>query len=141
MKFPRTIVFAFATALLATGTAGGEAYSKSVSVKTLLKSTATSEGRPLSFPKDSAEVSGIEVTIPAGRSTGWHSHAHSGFAYVLSGKLQVTTSDSVRRVFAPGEAFAEVVGTAHEGTALGSEDVKLVAFFLTAKGGPVSEKR
>lgn len=142
MQFPRTLAI---VALLVAGTslAGNEheAYSKTVSVKALLKSTTTSEGKPLSFPTDSGEVNGIEVTIPAGASTGWHSHAHSGFAYVLSGKLQVTTSDSTKRVFAPGEAFAEVVGTAHEGAALGKEDVRLVAFFLVQKGKPVSTKR
>jgi len=118
-----------------------EAYSRTVSVKSLLKTTTTSEGKPLSFPTDTAEVDGIEVTIPAGSSTGWHSHAHSGFGYVLSGRLQVTTSDSTRRVFGPGEAFAEVVGTPHEGTALGKDDVKLVAFFLVQKGKAVSIKR
>jgi quercetin dioxygenase-like cupin family protein len=118
-----------------------EAYSRTVSVKSLLKSTTTSEGKPLSFPADTAEVDGIEVTIPAGSSTGWHSHAHSGFGYVLSGRLQVTTSDSTRRVFGTGEAFAEVVGTSHEGTALGKEDVKLVAFFLVQKGKAVSTRR
>jgi quercetin dioxygenase-like cupin family protein len=117
-----------------------EAYAKTVSVKSLLKSTVTSEGRPLSFPNDSAEVDGLEVTIPAGSSTGWHSHAHSGFGYVLSGHLQVTTSDSTHRIFGPGEAFAEVVETLHEGTAIGKEDVKLVAFFLVRKGKPVSTK-
>lgn len=136
---PRTLI-ALALALSALLWAGPEAYSKSVSVKPLLKSATTSEGRPLSFPTDSGEVSGIEVTIPAGATTGWHSHAHSGFAYVLSGKLQVTGADSVKRVYSPGEAFAEVVGTPHEGTALGKEDVKLVAFFLTSKGHPVSVK-
>ncbi|MEK7391586.1 MAG: cupin domain-containing protein, partial [Fibrobacterota bacterium] len=52
-----------------------EAYSRTVSVKSLLKSTTTSEGKPLSFPSDTAEVDGNEVTIPAGSSTGWHSHA------------------------------------------------------------------
>ena len=141
MRFPRPTHLAFALLALSIPTRAGEAYSKSVSVRSLLKTTTTSEGRPLSFPKDSAEVSGIEVTIPAGGSTGWHSHEHSGFAYVLSGKLQVTTSDSTRRVFGPGDAFAEVVGTAHEGSALGKEDVKLVAFFLTSKGKPVSTKQ
>ena len=124
-----------------TSAAEPEAYAKAVSVKVLLKSSTTSEGRPLSFPSDTGEVDAIDVTIPAGSSTGWHSHAHSGFGYVLSGRLQVTTADSTRRVFGPGEAFAEVVGTLHEGTALGKEDVHLLAFFLVDKGKPVSIKK
>ncbi len=141
MPHPRRILLSLAISLPALVWAGGEAYSKTVSVKPLLKTATTSEGKPLAFPSDSGEVSGIEVTIPAGGSTGWHSHAFSGFAYVLSGKLQVTGADSVKRVYSPGEAFAEVVDTPHEGSALGKEDVKLVAFFLTAKGKPVSIKR
>lgn len=142
MQFPRKLAI-LAVILSGICLAGNEheAYSKTVSVKALLKSTTTSEGKPLSFPTDSGEVNGIEVTIPAGGSTGWHSHAFSGFGYVISGKLQVTTPDSTKRVFGPGEAFAEVVGTAHEGTALGKDDVRLVAFFLVQKGKPVSVKR
>lgn len=117
-----------------------EAYSRAVVAKPLLRTARTSAGGPLSFPGPGGEVAGLEVTIPAGSSTGWHVHDHSGFAYVLAGNLRVKLSDSTSRVYKPGEAFAEVVGTLHEGTALGSEDVRLVAFFLADSAKPVSRK-
>lgn len=117
------------------------AYSRSVVAKSILRTATTSSGAKLDFPKsDSGEVAGLEVTIPAGQGTGWHKHGHSGFAYVLSGHLQVVLQDSTRKDFGPGEAFAEVVGLAHDGRAIGKEDVRLVAFFLADKGKPVSEK-
>lgn len=119
---------------------GPEAYSKSVSVKQLLRTSRTSGGGNLDFPGASGEVVGVEVTIPAGGSTGWHRHAHSGFAYILQGRLQVILQDSTRNEFTPGQAFAEVVNTLHNGICMGGEDVKLVAFFLADSGKPISTK-
>lgn len=135
------LTFAVALLVVAGASVAEEAYSRSVVAKPLLRTGTTSSGARLDFPKnDSGEVAGLEVTIPAGKGTGWHKHAHSGFAYVVSGRLQVVLQDSTRKEFGPGEAFAEVVGLAHDGRAIGKDDVKLVAFFLTDKGRPVSEK-
>lgn len=120
--------------------AGEESYSRTVVAKPLLRTARTSAGTPLSFPAAGGEVAGLEVTIPAGTSTGWHLHRHSGFAYVVSGQLRVRLSDSTSHVYKPGEAFAEVVDQLHEGTALGKDDVRLIAFFLADSGKPVSEK-
>lgn len=120
--------------------AEGEAYAKAVSAKTLLRAARTASGAPLDFPDEgSAEVVAVEVRIPAGTSTGWHVHDHAGFAYVLEGRLRVQLSDSSSREFSPGEAFAEVADTPHNGFAL-AKDVKLVAFFLVDSGKPVSKK-
>lgn len=120
--------------------AGSEAYSTSVTSKPLLRTARTSSGAPLSFPGAAGEVAGIDVTIPAGTSTGWHQHDRSGFAYVLSGTLQVRLADSTGRTYKAGEAFAEVVGILHEGAALGADTVRLVAFFLCDSGAPPSRK-
>jgi quercetin dioxygenase-like cupin family protein len=120
--------------------ADSEAYSRSVKATVLLRTQQTSSGAPLSLPQHSGEVTGLEVVIPAGTSTGWHTHAHSGFAYVVSGTLRVTLSDSTHKIYTPGQAFSEVVRLPHEGTALGKEDVRLIAFFLTDSGKPVSSK-
>lgn len=120
--------------------AEAESYSRTVTAKSVLRTARTSSGAPLAFPAAGGEVAGLEVTIPAGTSTGWHLHRHSGFAYVLSGQLRVRLSDSTSRTYQPGEAFAEVVSQLHEGTALGKDDVRLIAFFLADSGKPVSEK-
>lgn len=115
-------------------------YSKSVVSRPLLRTATTSSGAPLSFPGRLGEVGGIDVTIPAGNSTGWHVHDRSGFAYVMAGTLRVTLPDSSSRTYKAGDAFAEVVDTPHEGSALGKEDVHLVAFFLADSGQPLSRK-
>lgn len=120
--------------------AGTESYSTAVVAKPLLRTSRTSSGGALSFPGANGEVTGLDVIIPAGKSTGWHLHDRSGFAYVLSGTLQVRLDDSTSRIYKPGDAFAEVVGTLHEGVALGSENVHLVAFFLSDSGKPVTRK-
>lgn len=117
-----------------------DAYSRSVVARQILKTSTTSSGAPLSFPGPSGEVAGIDVTIPAGGSTGWHLHDRSGFAYVLSGTLRVKLSDSTSRTYKAGDAFAEVVGLAHEGTALGAEPVHLIAFFTADSAHPITRK-
>lgn len=120
--------------------AGSEAYSQAVVSRPLLRTARTSSGTPLSFPGATGEVVGIDVTIPPGTSTGWHLHDRSGFAYVLSGTLQVRLADSTSRTYKAGDGFAEVVGTLHEGLALGTDSVRLVAFFLCDSGAPPSRK-
>jgi quercetin dioxygenase-like cupin family protein len=113
-------------------------YTPKVQVKPLLKSTVNSIGQSFSFPAG-AEVHGIEVMIPPGVSTGWHKHPHSGFAYVLTGQLRVNLRDGKSFDYAPGQAFAEVVETEHEGIA-GADTVRLAVFFFSAPGEPFTIK-
>lgn len=136
MRFLISLILALPLLTLAEA----ESYSRTVTAKSVLRTARTSSGAPLSFPARGGEVVGLEVTIPDGTSTGWHLHHRSGFAYVVSGQLRVRLSDSTSRTYKPGEAFAEVVDQLHEGTALGREDVRLIAFFLADSGKPVSEK-
>lgn len=117
---------------------GASEYEAKVSVKPLLKSTVNAVGQSFSIPVG-AEVHGIEVLIPPGVSTGWHKHPHSGFAYVLSGKLKVSLRDGRSFDYGPGEAFAEVVDTEHEGTAM-SDTVRLAVFFFSEEGKPFTIK-
>lgn len=125
-------------AMMTLGVNAGE-YTPSVSVHKLLKDTCTSTGQPLHFP-DHPEVHGLEVLIPPGTHTGWHKHPYSGFAYVLQGTLEVSDSLGHRHTYTPGQAFAEVVQSAHIGRNLGSDTVKLAVFFFSDPGQPFTFK-
>ena len=114
-------------------------YSPVVKARVLLRTANSGDGKPLAFPAP-VEMVALDVTIPAGGETGWHHHPAPGFAYILSGELVVDAADGSSRRFHAGEAFAEVVGLAHNGRAVGSEPVHLIAWFSAAPGAPVTVK-
>ncbi len=136
-QFAFTMVFLLVLSSISLG--GDEAYSAAITVEKVLSTDTTSAGQKLFFPDSSAAMTGIVVTIPVGAETGWHTHAYSGFAYVIEGTLTVET-ESGSRDFTAGTSFAEVIDLAHNGLNKGSVPVKLVAFFSAKKGAPISTK-
>src|SRR5690606_38438311 len=103
--------------------------------RVLMKTDTTSLGQAIEYPdSDDPEVTAIEVTIPPGGETGWHSHPVPGYGYILAGTLTLETREGKTFVLGPGKAFAEVVKSGHNGRNLGKEPVKLVAFFTGEKG-------
>jgi quercetin dioxygenase-like cupin family protein len=83
----------------------------------------------------------MEVRIPAGQETGWHTHSMPGYAYVLSGTITLEYEKGVTKQFKSGEAFAEVVNVSHNGRNNGTDDVVLVVFFTGEKGIPFTQKK
>ena len=114
-------------------------YNKGVVLETVLKTDTTSIGQKIvypSFAKD--EVSIIKVTLPPGKSTGWHKHFFPVFAYVLKGTLTVEVENKKTLQFPANSSFSEVINTLHNGVNNGSEDVVLIAFFMGEKDKPLS---
>lgn len=117
-------------------------YSLDVTLSPILKTDTTSIGQKILFPQNSNnEVSILKVTIPPGKSTGWHKHSNPVFAYVVSGILTVELEGDKKLTFPANTSFAEVINTYHNGTNLGKEDVVLIAFFTGEKGKPLSEHK
>ena len=115
-------------------------YNKEVEIKIILKTDTTSIGQKIVYPHfENDEVSIIKVTIPPGKSTGWHKHVFPVFAYVLQGTLTIEVKDKKSLQFPIGSSFSEVINTLHNGVNNGNEDVVLIAFFMGEKGKPLSE--
>ncbi|GAB4215210.1 MAG: hypothetical protein OHK0012_14850 [Synechococcales cyanobacterium] len=113
-----------------------QAYSDQIQVKQLLQSTTTSLGQPIDLSAlNPAQVTAIHVVVPPGQSTGWHKHPHPGFAYILRGTLTLET-EAQTLTFSQGEAFVEMVDTAHNGHNRGTEPLEIVAFFPSVPGQP-----
>jgi quercetin dioxygenase-like cupin family protein len=74
------------------------------------------------------------VELPPGGQTGWHAHRAPVYAYVIEGMLEVEGEDGAVRIYRTGEAFAELVGTRHNGRARGDRPVRLVAFYTGEQG-------
>ena len=114
-------------------------YNKGVVLETVLKTDTTSIGQKIvypSFAKD--EVSIVKVTLPPGKSTGWHKHFFPVFAYVLQGTLTVEIENKKTLQFPVNSSFSEVINTLHNGVNNGNEDVVLIAFFMGEKEKPLS---
>lgn len=81
-----------------------------------------------------AEVSSSIITLVPGQSTGMHRHDAPLYAYILSGTLTVTYDGGVTKVYKPGTALLEAVGTAHNGTNRGTVPVRILVVNMGADG-------
>jgi len=114
-------------------------YNNGVKVESLLKTDTTSIGQKIIYPNfQSDEVTISKVTIPPGKSTGWHKHTIPVFAYVLKGNLTVELENKQTRQFSENTTFSEVINVFHNGVNNGKEDVVLIAFYMGEKGKPLS---
>ena len=114
-------------------------YNKGVVLEPLLKTDTTSIGQKIVYPHfENDEVSIVKVTIPPGKSTGWHKHVFPVFAYVLQGTLTVEVENRKTLRFTAGSSLSEVINILHNGINNGKEDVVLIAFFMGEKGKPLS---
>lgn len=117
-------------------------YNAGVQTKIVLQATQDVIGQKLVYPKtEHPEVTGLEVRIPSGQETGWHTHSMPGYAYVLSGTVTLEYEKGITRQFKSGEAFAEVVNVLHNGRNNGSEEVVLIVFFTGEAGVPFTKKK
>lgn len=114
-------------------------YNKGVVLETVLKTDTTSIGQKIVYPTfANDEVSIVKVTLPPGKSTGWHKHFFPVFAYVLKGTLTVEVENKKTLQFPINSSFSEVINTLHNGVNNGNEDVVLIAFFMGEKDKPLS---
>ncbi len=112
-----------------------------VKVTPLVKTTTSTDGQKLSYPKiDNPEVTALIVEIPPGGETGWHLHPAAVYAYVLSGSLTIEMESGKRYSFKEGDAIIEVVNTPHNGINTGQVPVKLVVFYTGEQGKPTTVK-
>lgn len=114
--------------------------SAAVKVTPLLKTTASWNGQPLTYPAGQAEVTGLLVEIAPGGETGWHEHPIPSFGLLLQGELEVTLKDGQVQRLRVGEALAEVVDTLHNGRNVGQETVKIMVSYAGAVGQPLTRK-
>lgn len=114
-------------------------YNKGVVLESVLKTDTTSIGQKIVYPTfANDEVSIVKVTLPPGKSTGWHKHFFPVFAYVLKGTLTVEVENKKTLQFPVNSSFSEVINTLHNGANNGNEDVVLIAFFMGEKDKPLS---
>lgn len=123
-------------------------YNREILIEPILKTDTTTIGQKISYPHfQQDEVTISKITIPSGKSTGWHKHEFPVFAYILKGNLTVELENNKIMQFPENSSFSEVINTFHNGVNNGKDDVVLIAFFMSGKGvalsvhkEPISEK-
>lgn len=105
-------------------------------VTTLFSGTRTALGQPLTLPQGDVEVKVTSYSIPPGAVLPVHKHPYPRFAYVLAGRLEVSTDDGANHFeYGPGDVVIEMLDAWHLGRTIGNETVKL----LVIDQAPVGE--
>ncbi len=142
-RYLKVLLFMIALSVAVfSGVSAETVYNAGVQSKTVLQATQDVVGQDIVYPKvEHPEVTGLEVRIPSGQETSWHTHSMPGYAYVISGTVTMEYEKGVTKQFKAGDAFAEVVNVSHNGRNNGSEDVVLVVFFIAEAGVPFTTKK
>ena len=110
-----------------------------LNIKELLRTDTTSIGQKITYPDFAdPEVTMLKITIPPGKSTGWHKHNIPVFAYVVKGTLTVELEDHREMKFNEESTFAEMRNTYHNGKNMEDSDLVLIAIYMGGKGQKLS---
>lgn len=112
--------------------------SAAVKVSTVLRAETSWDGKPIEYPSGKAELTGMVIEIAPGGETGWHLHSVPSLAVILEGELEVRLKNGAVNRLGPGEAFAEVVDTLHNGRNAGAVPLRLVVFYAGAVGNTLT---
>lgn len=112
--------------------------SAAVKVTTLLQTTTSWDGQPITYPSGQAEVTGMLIEIAPGGETSWHLHPVPSFGMVMAGELEVQLKNGTFKRFKSGDVFAEVMHTLHHGHNVGTVPVKLLVFYAGSVGQKLS---
>ena len=116
------------TAILHSATALADDYPH---MQILLETEQTIAGEPLAYPQSGqAKVTSAIITIPPGKSTGWHKHKVPLVGYLLAGELEMEYADGKRVQLKQGEALMEAITVPHIGANLGTEPAQIFVAFL-----------
>lgn len=120
----------------------GAQYKNDIVIEPVLKTDTTSIGQKIVYPQvQNAEVTMSRITIPVGKSTGWHKHDYPVFAYVVKGVLTVELENNKSVQYSENSSISEVINTYHNGINNGKEDVILIAIYLGEKGKSLSIRK
>jgi D-alanyl-D-alanine dipeptidase len=97
----------------------------------LLETERTIADETIKYPQaGQAKITASIITIPPGKSTGWHQHNIPLVGYIMSGELEMKYANGKRLTLKKGDALAEAMSVAHIGANLGKEPVQIFVVFM-----------
>ena len=79
------------------------------------------------------------IDWPTNAATGKHTHAGDEYAYVVQGRIEVTTEGQAPHIYEAGQAYHNRRGVVHEARNAGRRPATTVAVMVVDKGGPLSQ--
>jgi len=123
-----TAVILIISAILQPANAAADDYPH---MQILLETEQTIAGEPLAYPQSGqAKVTSAIITIPPGKSTGWHKHKVPLVGYLLAGELEMEYANGRRVQLKQGEALMEAMTVSHIGANLGTAPAQIFVAFL-----------
>ena len=78
----------------------------------------------------------VHYSVAPGGSFGWHSHPGPVFVHITAGTLTFEHDDGDVVAYPAATGFVDY-GDVHNARNLGTEDLEIIAFFLTPAGAPI----
>jgi quercetin dioxygenase-like cupin family protein len=138
--FSRPLSLAAALAFVLMPAWADDAASLKPTVTTVIDTTQTIIGQPITYPAGNAEVTASIITIPPGGETGWHLHAVPLFGYILEGALTVDYGDKGTHTYSTGEGLLEAINWPHNGMNRGTVPVRLLAVYAGPTAFPTPRR-
>lgn len=100
-------------------------------VTEIYRGSTTALGQKLRFPRQDGTLVASIYEIPPGARLPVHRHPQQRLAYVLAGRLRVSTPEGRGWEYGPGEIVVEMLDHWHSGETLGTEAVRLLVIDQT----------
>ncbi|PHK93608.1 cupin [Pseudoroseomonas rhizosphaerae] len=113
-------------ALALAACAGHPAEAPKPKVTEIHRGGTTALGQKLRFPQKEGVLAASIYEIPPGARLPVHRHPQQRFAYVLAGRLRVSTPEGRSWEYGPGEVVVEMLDHWHSGETIGAETVRLL---------------
>lgn len=113
-------------ALVQLAVAQAPASPQGVVVQEIARTQTTALGQRIELPGGGAEVIASIFTIAPGAALPFHKHPFPRYAYVLSGRVEVTSGDGRIVRYEAGAFIVEMVDTWHRGSNSGDEPARLL---------------
>jgi quercetin dioxygenase-like cupin family protein len=98
-----------------------------VVVKPVIATAVTASNQPITLPQNNVQVVVTTYDIPGGANLAEHKHPHVRYAYVMSGTLRVTNTETGKsNTYKTGDFIVEAIGQWHKAANIGRTQVKLV---------------
>jgi quercetin dioxygenase-like cupin family protein len=117
-------------------------FAETVIVTPIFRGTATASGQPITLPSGPVQVTVSRFVIPPGATLPVHRHKYPRYAYVVSGTLRVTNTETgASNLYHAGEFVVEMIGAWHQGSNAGGDPVVLIVTDQTPPGESNTEMR
>ncbi len=136
MKMKVLLASALALSFASAPALAGKGRPDPIETDVVLSTNVTWDGAPMEYlTTDNPELSVRVIDFMPGAATAWHMHPAPGYIYVVKGSFRVELLDGTAQTWHQGQAFNEVVNTAHFGMNPGPGRAQLVVITPGEVGG------